>query len=301
MKMLKKESVPVIESRKTHFAVPAVVLAVALIFIIIHAAMGNGMFNYGVEFVGGTSIRVDFRQAISIDDVSAIVQDITGQNPRIQTVDNDQTLQIRLLSIDAETRIALIAALAESYPQIDHAGIEIVDVSATVSGEMQRTAVIAVAVALAAMFIYIAFRFRDTKIGLSTIISLLVNTLALVGFYAIARVPLNESFIVVILTILGYSVNNTIIIFDRLRENRKLLPRATHAELVNQSVAQSLTRTVYTTLTTSLVVLCLLIFGVSSIRQFAAPILFGILFGTYMSLCFSGSVLYALSTRAKKA
>ena len=301
MKMLKREKLTIVETRKIHFIVPAAIVALALIFILINGIMGNGMFNYDVEFVGGTSIRLDFRQDVRIDDVSAIVSEITGQTPRIQTVNQASELQIRLLSIDMEVQSRLLSALEEAYPLIDQAGREIVDISATVSGEMQRTAVIAVLTALGAMFIYIAIRFRDTLIGMSTIISLLVNTIVLISFYAIARVPLNESFIIVILTILGYSSNNTIVIFDRLRENRTLSSRTSIHDLVNKSVAQSLTRAVYTTFSTSFVVLCLLIFGVSSIREFAAPILFGIIFGTYSSLCFAGSLLYVLNNKWKKA
>ena len=300
MKMLKRESIPIVETRKIHLVVPAAVFTLALLFILVNFILGNGMFNYDVAFVGGTSIRLDFREDVNQDHIAAIVMDVTGEIARIQTVNQASELQIRMRSIDSYTRIELIASFMDAYPLVDEAGIEILDVSATVSGEMQRTAVIAVLSALGIMFIYIAARFRDVNIGLSTIINLLVNTLVLIGFYAIARVPLNESFIIVILTVLGYSINNTIIIFDRLRENRRLMPKADITELINKSVAQSLTRTTYATVSTAFVVVCLLIFGVATIREFAAPILFGILFGTYSSLSFAACVMYGLVTRKTK-
>jgi SecD/SecF fusion protein len=165
---------------------------------------------------------------------------------------------------------------------------------------MQRTAIIAVFTALGAMFIYIAFRFRDVKIGGATIAKLLVNVLVLVGFYAIFRITLNNSFIIAILTVLGYSVNDTIVLFDRLRENRKLLPNMESGVLINKSVSQTLTRSIYTTVSTLFAVVCLIIFGVYSIREFAVPIMLGIAFGMYTSVCLAGSFLHVFNKHGKQ-
>jgi preprotein translocase SecF subunit len=208
---------------------------------------------------------------------------------------------VSMRRVEPETRQAIEDALIAQFPGINEEGMEVVDVSATVSGEMQRTALIAVAVALAAMFIYVAFRFRDARIGGSTIIGLLVNVLVLFAVYAAARVPLNETFIIVILTILGYSVNSTIVMFDRLRENRKLQARMDNDELINVSASQSLKRALYTSLTTLFPIVCMLILGVSSIRNFALPIMLGVVFGTYSSLWFAGSVWHAWVSRKAKA
>jgi preprotein translocase SecF subunit len=287
---------------RTHFFIPSAVIALGILFTVIFGATGNGMFNYDVEFAGGTRMRVDLKTAdFSNSDVEGIISDITGQSPRVQRVTGTNEVMVSMRSVDSEARQAIVAALTEKYPDINEDDMEVVDVSATVSGEMQRTALLAVAVALAAMFIYIAFRFRDARIGVSTIIGLLVNILVVFAAYAAIRVPLNETVIIVILTILGYSVNSTIVMFDRLRENRTLMPRAENSELIDISTGQSLKRALYTSLTTLFPIICMLILGVSSIRDFALPIMIGVLFGTYSSLWFAGSVWHTWVSRKAKS
>jgi preprotein translocase SecF subunit len=164
---------------------------------------------------------------------------------------------------------------------------------------MQRTALLAVFTALGAMFLYIAVRFRDVRIAGATIVKLLVNALVLVGFYAIFRVTLNNSFIIAILTVVGYSVNDTIVLFDRLRENRRIAPHTDSGQLINKSITQTLTRSLYTTVSTLFAVICLIIFGVQSIQEFAVPIMLGIIFGAYTSICLAGSILHVFEGRRK--
>jgi len=296
---LRQKPLRIVENKKIHFIVPAVLLALSLVFIAVNGPMGNGMFSYGVEFAGGTSMTVDFGREVNRNDVARIVNEVTGQQPRVQSVNRASELQITMRSSGTETLGELKDALKNAYPQLHNDDITTQDVSATVSGEMQRTAITAVFAALGAMFCYIAFRFRDVKIGASTIIKLLVNTLVLIGFYAIFRITLNNSFIIAILTVLGYSSNDTIVLFDRLRENRKLLPREDSGVLINKSVSQTLTRSLYTTVSTLFPVLCLIIFGVQSIREFALPIMLGIIFGVYTSVCLAGSILHVFESRKK--
>lgn len=291
----------IIENRKIHFIIPAAIIVIAVIFMVVNLALGNGLFNYDVEFAGGTSIQLDLKQDFDNSELSKAVEDVTGQTPRIQKIVGTTQARIKMKSIDSETRVALFDALAIKYPKIDRDSIITTDVNPTVSGEMRNTAVLAISVALAAMFIYIAIRFRDVKIGGSTILNQLLNALVVIGFYAILRIPLNDSFIIVVLTILGYSINSTIVVFDRVRENKKLLTRASSAELIDRSVSQTLRRFLFAALTTLFTIVTLYILGVQSIKDFALPIALGVIFGTYSSACFSGCLWYSLLGKSRVA
>ena len=166
------------------------------------------------------------------------------------------------------------------------------DISGTISGEMQKTAAVAVLIACVAMLIYITIRFMDFKMGLSSILALVHDVLIMLAFYAIFRVPVNNSFIAALLTVLGYSINATIVIFDRIRENKKLMRRVTTQEIINTSVMQTMRRSIYTSLTTLFAIGAVYVFGVQSVREFALPMMVGIISGAYSSVFLSGSFWY---------
>lgn len=290
----------IIENRKRFFIFSTCVIAFGLVFMVINTVRGQGFFNYDVEFSGGTSFTVDIGQPFNNDDITTIVSDITGQSsPQVQKILNTQQVMIKIRSIEAETRIELIDALMTKYG-ISRDAFTYSDISPTVSADMQRAAVLAVAVACVFMLIYVSWRFKDIRMGGSAIMALLHDAMIVIITYAILRIPLNYSFIAVVLTILGYSINSTIVIFDRVRENRTNLRRATATELINTSVSQTLRRSIYTSLTTLLSILCLYIMGVSSIKDFSLPIIIGLIFGAYSSVCLAGSFWFILG-RGKKA
>lgn len=290
----------IIENRKYFFIFSACVIALGLICMIVNFARGQGLFNYDVEFSGGTSFTIDIGQAFDNNDITAIVHEVTGQDsPQIQKIINTDQVMIKVRSLDAETRVAFIDAISAKY-NLTRDAFTYSDVSPTVSADMQRAAILAVAVACVCMLIYVSWRFKDIRMGGSAIMALLHDAIIVITAYAVLRIPLNYSFIAVVLTILGYSINSTIVIFDRVRENRTNMRRATAAELVNVSVTQTLRRSIYTSLTTLLAILCLYILGVASIRDFALPIIIGLLFGAYSSVCLSGSFWYMLG-KGKKA
>ena len=163
---------------------------------------------------------------------------------------------------------------------------------------MRRDAVIAVIVATIFMLLYIWFRFKDVRFATSAVSALLHDVLVVLAFYAASRISVGTTFIACMLTIVGYSINATIVIFDRIRENMKLLGNKESAEtIVNTSISQTLTRSINTTLTTFVMVLILYILGVSSIREFALPLMVGLICGTYSSVCLSGSVWYVLNKK----
>jgi len=289
------EPQPIIERRKIYFAISAGIIALGLAFMLFNTVRGNGWFNLDVEFSGGTSFFIEIGQPFDNADIENIVRDITGvAAPQIQQVLNEDAVMIRLAELDMETRVALMDALAERY-NLDHGAFSYTDVSPAVSAAMQQSAILAIVVATLGMFAYIAIRFRDWRTGSSAVLAQLHDALVVLCLYAILRIPLNYAFIAVMLTTLGYSINATIIIFDRMRENRVRMPAKTsNALLINASVTQTLRRTVISTFTSFLAVLMLYIIGVAAIRDFTLPILVGLLFGAYSSVFLSGSMWFMM-------
>ena len=175
------------------------------------------------------------------------------------------------------------------------------NISSTISGEMRRDAVIAVIVATIFMLLYIWFRFKDVRFATSAVAALLHDVLVVLAFYAASRISVGTTFIACMLTIVGYSINATIVIFDRIREELPLMKKNDDlAEVVNKCITQTLTRSIYTSLTTFIMVFVLFIMGVSSIREFAAPLMAGIICGGYSSVCITGALWYVMKTKASK-
>ncbi len=191
-------------------------------------------------------------------------------------------------------------ALKQKYDLENDALINISDISAVVSSELQRNAIVSVVLGMIVMLAYIAFRFSDYRFGISAIVPLLHNVLVVISFYAIFRIPVGNAFIAAILTIVGYSINDTIVVFDRIRENRRYSAKRDVAELVDTSINQVFSRTIHTSITTLLSILILYIMGVETIREFTLPLLVGIVVGTYSSIAIASPLWYLL-VRGKKA
>lgn len=293
------KQIPVVKNRFIYFGIAAVIIIAGFAAMIVNGTSGKGAFNFDVQFTGGTAIEVNIGTQFDNNDIAKIVEDVTGNaSPQVQKVGTDGTaVAVKTKSLDTETRNALRDALMEKY-SIPADNFSIQDVSGTISGEMQRAAILSVVVACIAMLIYVTLRFRDVKTGSSAVTALVHDALIVIGCYALCRIPLNTTFIAVILTILGYSINASIVIFDRVRENRRRIHD--NAELIDVSVNQTLRRSLFTSFTTFLTVLSLYIFGVEDIKEFALPIMVGVVCGTYSSVFISGNVWYTLTTALKK-
>ena len=273
------------------------VMLIGLVIIIVNASTGIGAFNLGVEFSGGADFHIDIGQEFQNDDIAAIVREITDQDaPQVQRVTGTYQVMIRILSIDQETRTSLINAISERYGNT-YEDFSYSDISATVSADMQRSAILAVISACVAMLIYISLRFKDIRMGSASIMGLVHDVLIVMAFYGMLRIPINYSFIAALLTVLGYSINASIVLFDRVRENRGIMRKAPLIDLINVSVNQTLRRSIFTSLTTLIVVLVLFILGVASIREFTLPIMIGIAAGTYSSIFLVGPFWYLLSNK----
>ena len=294
-------------SKKNLFFIISLVLVLAgPVTMLINSQSGNKALNYSLEFMGGTSTSVTFNEDFTIEQidekVKPVVQEVTG-DANIQATkvagSNEVIIKTRELSLDERT--ALNAKLVETFG-VDEATISAESISSTVSGEMRQDAVVAVLVAAIFMLIYIWIRFKDIRFGASAVCALLHDVLVVLAFYAVSRISVGNTFIACMLTIVGYSINATIVIFDRIRENlaksRKKNDEAI-ADVVNKSITQTLTRSIYTSITTFVTVAVLFILGVPSIREFAAPLMVGVIVGGYSSVCITGALWYVMRTKLK--
>ncbi len=287
----------IVKNRFIYIGISAVIILLGIASMVFNAVQGKGAFNYDIQFTGGTSIQVDLGKAVTDDEISALVKDTMGEAPaQLQALEGTKKL-IKTKSLDMETRNAVQKAIMDKYG-VEEGSFTIQDVSGTISGEMKRNAILSVVVACICMLIYVSIRFKDFNTGASAVLALCHDALVVLGSYALFRIPLNNNFIAAILTVLGYSINATIVIFDRVRENRKSLGRNNFEPLINLSVKQTLTRSLFTSLTTFFTVASLYVFGVDSIKQFALPISVGVICGTYSSIFIAGNIWYMLSSAA---
>ena len=285
----------IIKNRYIYFAISIIIIAVGLGFMFYNNSQGKGFFNYDIQFTGGTSIEISLNgKEVKNDDIENLLKDsINIDNAQIQIVGDGKSVIIKMRSLTQDERISFTDAISKKYDLTDK-DYSIRDISATISNEMKRTSFLAIIVSCIAMLIYVSFRFKNFKTGASAIIALVHDALILIAFYAIFRIPLNDAFIAAILTVLGYSINATIVIFDRIRENKGRAGKIDE-NLINNGINQSLRRSIFTSLTTFFTVISLYIFGVESVKIFALPIAIGIICGTYSSIFIAGSIWYILN------
>lgn len=287
------------------FVLSGAVIIAGFIFMGVNKSGTGEILNYSLEFKGGTSTNVTFNEDRSIEDLDAavvpVIEEISG-DPNVQTqkVQGTNEVIFKTKTLTVGQREELNAALAEQFG-VDEEKITAETISSTVSSEMKTGAILAVLVASVCMLIYIWLRFKDVRFGASSVAALLHDVLVVLAFYAVARVSVGNTFIACMLTIVGYSINATIVIFDRIRENLQMGgSKAELKELVNRSVTQTLTRSMFTSLTTFVMVAALYVLGVSSIKEFALPLMVGIVCGTYSSICLTGAMWYIMRTRFVK-
>ena len=287
------------------FAISGVIILGGLGIMGYHAAKGQGAFKYSLEFMGGTSTNVTFNEDYSIKEIDSkvvpVVEKITKDaNVQTQKVDGSNAVIIKTRSLDLEEREAFNKAMVDNF-DVDESLITSENISSTVSSEMRSDAVVALLIATACMLLYIWFRFKDVRFATSAVIALLNDVLFVVVFYGVARISVGNTFIACILTMVGYSINSTIVIFDRIREELKVQKRNEDlATLVNRCISETLTRSIYTNCTTFVMVVILFIFGVSSVKEFAAPLMVGIVGGTFSSITITGALWYIMRTKIQK-
>lgn len=302
-----REPINFVSKKNIFFSVSIVLIVAGFVFMGVNKASTGDALNYSLEFKGGTSSNVTFNEDMSIETLDAevvpFIEEITG-DANVQTTkvadSNEVIFKTRTLSV-AE-REEFNAMMSEKFG-VDEKNIQTETISATVSKEMRNDAIIAVILATICMLIYIRIRFKDIRFAVSAVVALLHDVLVVLAFYAIAKVSVGNTFIACMLTIVGYSINATIVIFDRIRENLGIMRKEDLNTIVNASITQTLTRSIYSSLTTFVMVLVLFIFGVTSIREFALPLMVGIVCGAYSSVCITGALWLVMKDKikAKKA
>lgn len=287
------------------FAVSLLLIVCAPVFMAINAGTTGEALNYSLEFKGGTSTNVVFNEDLSIAQLDAevkpVVEKITKDaNIQLTKVANSNEVNIKTRELNLDEREALNKALVENFG-VDDAKISAENISSTVSSEMRSDAIIAVVIATLCMLVYIWFRFKDVRFAASAVLALIHDVLVVLAFYAVAKISVGNTFIACMLTIVGYSINATIVIFDRIRENLgESRNKEKIAEIVNLSITQTLTRSIYTSFTTFIMVAVLFVMGVSAIREFALPLMVGIVCGAYSSVCITGALWYVMKTKVNK-
>ena len=254
--------------------------------------------NYSLEFKGGTATTVTFDKSYTLEEINSemvpLIESTTGSAVQIQTVQGSNEVIFKTGSLDVDQRQALNQMFVDNFG-VDETLITSETISSTISNEMKSDTILAVAVAIICMLIYIRFRFSDIRFGVSSIACLLHDVLVVITFYALARVSVSNTFIACLLTIVGYSINATIVIFDRVRENMAVMTKKDDLQdVVNHSITQTLSRSLFTSLTTLVMVGALYIWGVTSIRDYALPLMVGIICGAYSSVCIAGALWYVL-------
>ena len=303
-----RKPIPFLQKKKIFFTVSIILILSGPVGMIAYNAATGSPLNYSLEFQGGTSTNVTFNEDLSMDEIDAqvipVVEEITGDaNVQATKVVDSTQVVIKTSTLDVSQREALQQAMVDDFG-VDADKITSESISSTVSGEMRRDAILSVVVAAIMMLLYIWFRFKDIRFASSAVLALLHDVLIVFAFYVLARVSVGNTFIACMLTILGYSINATIVIFDRIRENLKTNKVKNDQELetlVNASITQTLTRSIYTSLTTFISIFMLFLLGVSSIREFALPLMVGIVCGGYSSVCLTGAMWYVMRTKLKKA
>ncbi len=304
---VKKEGriITFLNKKKICFAISIIMVAAGWAAMFLNNAQTGKALNYGMDFTGGTSTNVTFNENLSLEDISSrvvpVVSEITG-NTDVQTqkVEGTNEVIIKTQTLSVDQRQALENALVENFG-VESDLITAESISAAVSKEMKQDAVVAVILATVLMLLYIWFRFKDIRFAASAILALVHDVLVVLTFYAVAKWSVGSTFIACMLTIVGYSINATIVIFDRIRENlAERTPKQQIEEIVNQSITQTFTRSINTSLTTFIMVFVLFLLGVSSIREFALPLMTGIVCGTYSSVCVTGALWYVMTMAKSK-
>lgn len=295
-----------ISKRYVFFIISVVLIVAGFVGEGVNSAGGKGAFNYSLEFVGGTSTTVDLGKNYELSEIDKeivpLINETLGTSEvQVQKIADTTQVIFKTRNLELAEREKLATLFEENY-SVKTEAISYQNVSETISKEMTSDAIWAVVIAVILMLIYIWFRFSDFRFATSAVIALVHDILVVLTCYALVRISVGSTFIAVMLTILGYSINDTIVTFDRIRENLRSKAKVTESELkeiANRSITQTLSRSINTSVTTFVMVLLLYILGVASIREFALPLMVGVISGTYSSICIATELWFEMKIRQK--
>ena len=275
------KSINVTNNKIKYLLIPIIIVIAGIVMYFVQG------FNFDIEFMGGIKMQVNMGQTFKNEEVSSYLEEKTDVTPIIvQTVGDGTQASIKTQPIEEEKKNEIYSALKEKYGLQDDAPMSVTSASASFGNQVQRKALIYTLIAILCILAYIAIRF-EWRSAITAIIALIINIFVMMAVYTISYTPLNTTFIAAMLTVIGYSINNTIVVFDRIRENMKgYNPKKgeTISEITNRSINESMGRTINTTITTLITIVVLYIVGVQSIKEFAFPLIVGVLAGAYSSI-----------------
>ncbi len=304
-----RKTIDFIGNWKKYVLISGAVVVICIGGLIVNGAARGTLLNYSLDFIGGTSTSVSVDEQTEItdelkEDVLAEVKNITGLNGEVSTSDDKgvKKITVRTTALTEDQANEVRTGLADKFG-VEQGQVESETISASVSDEMKTDAVVATLIAIVCMLIYIWIRFRNIKTGASAVIALIHDVIVVFTVYVVASsvIQVGSTFIACILTIVGYSINDTIVVFDRIRENRKTASSRTDlAEVINKSITETLSRSINTSVTTFIMIFMLALLGVSSVRQFAIPLIVGVIAGCYSSICVASPLWYLIMGKGKK-
>jgi len=274
----------IIEKKHIWFGISLAIIALGLVFMVMRG------FNWGIDFTGGNMLHFDIHQTYELSEARNVLEKLDIDFEAKKAGDTGQELIIKTVDLSKEMQDEILDALKQKWPDTKLVRAETID--AIIGKELQKQAVIALIIANIGMLIYITFRFEFNS-ALAAVLALLHDVLIVLSFYAIFYIPVDSTIIAVILTIVGYSINDTIVIFDRVRENLKNMRKVPFEEVANLSISQTITRSVNTSLTTLLTITALFLLGGETIKDFTLALIVGISAGTYSSI-FIASPLWSM-------
>lgn len=283
-----------IKHRKIYFIISATIIAIGLI------TMAISGLNYGIDFTGGTLIQIDLEKNQPIAEVRKVMNEFDKNAQIIFSGKNKEEVIIKSgLSLDRDKSKEVFNKFKQEFDLKADKPIKSELIGASIGKEIQRKALLSVAISSIGILIYVSLRF-ELKFGLAAVIALIHDALIMLSIYSIFKLAIDSTFIAAILTIIGYSINDTIIIFDRIRENSNLTKTRDTDKLINTSIKQTLSRTLSTSFTTLITILLLYILGTEAIKEFAFPLMLGVIVGTYSSIFTASPIWYILKTKDAK-
>lgn len=291
-KVFVKKQFRFMNMKKITYTVSCGILALGVIFA------GVRGLNYGIDFTGGTMLQIDMGQQVSADEVIEALSDFDLDPSVVLAGEDEEEVIIKTIeALDSEERTQVLAALGDVFGVTEDDVLALEQFGPTVGSELKWNAVKSVVIAAIGMLIYVGFRFKSWKYGVASILGVIHDALIVLAFYAIFGITVNNPFIAGILTVVGYSINDTIVIFDRIRENRQIYKKNSLADTVDLSINQTLNRSIMTSLTTLIVMVPMTIMVSTSIREFVIPLMVGVIVGTYSSICLCSPLLCEFSKK----
>ncbi len=283
----------IIHQKKIWFSISALIILTALLFAVV-----NGV-NTGIDFTGGTIMEFDFHQQVEVSEIRQVTNQFDA-DASINFIGAEQEqVQIRtIVDMNHQERMEVFHEFQEKYGIVENDFLRAAQFGPSIGQEIQNRAYLSILIAAVGMLIYITFRF-EFSFGLAAIIALIHDILIVVAVFIIFQIPINSPFVAAMLTVLGYSINDTIVVFDRIRENRKLMKKFDFTSLTSESIRQTIKRSIYTSVTTLITIVALYILGVPMIKDFALPLIAGIISGTYSSIFIASPVWVMIKERSK--